>query len=489
MVKFIFDFIFKHILLKPILALFSTIFSDENSCTRNNLLVLVASFFVLNGVFSIHSSFIHCLILLSNKKLNTYYHSLKGSKLNLDDWAKQLIKIAISLIPENCKYPIFLIIDDTLVSKFGKFFEGISKLYDHSAHNGETYINGHCFVCLVLMIPVQIPFSNKLKYIRIPICFRMWKTEKTNENSSNSKNKLEKKKAKRTEKQKVEKENHKNKLEIARKLCELVKSIIGDQRNIVVLADSWYPKGALRDFVVENSNVAGIFNVRIDTAIYDLPTKELGKRGRPPKKGAKLSVSDDFDMKDIPGTDYRVGYRQVLTRLFGIEKVVTAVVTETKETQSRRLYICTDPEMSTLDVDLITDSTANAIGTEIKELLCFCAYSFRWNIEIVFQEQKRFWGLCDYKVRTEQGIESLINLQSVTYAVLCLLPYLDTAFAELRNLSIQERRFEIGRLMERQMYFGEFLAKFKDDQKYCDLAQECAIIARSQTDFSHLQNK
>lgn len=41
-------------------------------------------------------------------------------------------------------------IDDTMISKFGTKFENISKLFDHAAHNGCNYLNGYCFVSLML---------------------------------------------------------------------------------------------------------------------------------------------------------------------------------------------------------------------------------------------------------------------------------------------------------------------------------------------------
>ena len=56
-------------------------------------------------------------------------------------------KMALHLIPEQLKsQPVFLCIDDTIISKFGTKFENVSKLFDHATHNGCNYLNGHCFV-------------------------------------------------------------------------------------------------------------------------------------------------------------------------------------------------------------------------------------------------------------------------------------------------------------------------------------------------------
>ena len=50
-------------------------------------------------------------------------------------------------------------------------------------------------------------------------------------------------------------------------------------------------------------------------------------------------------------------------------------------------------------------------------LLC---YYFRWNIEVSYYEQKTFWSLCSYMVRSSKGIEMLVNLINVKL--------IDTAF-------------------------------------------------------------
>ena len=46
-------------------------------------------------------------------------------------------------------------------------------------------------------------------------------------------------------------------------------------------------------------------------------------------------------------------------------------------------------------------------------------YAFRWNIEVGYYEQKTFWSLCSYMVRSRKGIEMLVNLINIVYCVLC----------------------------------------------------------------------
>ena len=52
-------------------------------------------------------------------------------------------RTALHLIPDLLKtQPVFLCIDDTMVTKFGTKFENVSKLFDHAAHNGSNYLMG-----------------------------------------------------------------------------------------------------------------------------------------------------------------------------------------------------------------------------------------------------------------------------------------------------------------------------------------------------------
>ena len=62
------------------------------------------------------------------------------------------VRIVLKLIPDSLQtQPVFLCVDDTMISKFGTKFENVSKLFDHAAHNGSNYLNGHCFVIVITL--------------------------------------------------------------------------------------------------------------------------------------------------------------------------------------------------------------------------------------------------------------------------------------------------------------------------------------------------
>ena len=60
---------------------------------------------------------------------------------------------------------LFFIFDDTMVSKFGKIFENISKLFIHAVHNSSNYLNRYGFVSIILCVPVWN--KNRIPYLPI----------------------------------------------------------------------------------------------------------------------------------------------------------------------------------------------------------------------------------------------------------------------------------------------------------------------------------
>ena len=50
------------------------------------------------------------------------------------------------------------------------------------------------------------------------------------------------------------------------------------------------------------------------------------------------------------------------------------------------------------------------------ELYPLTLYSFRWNIEVGYYEQKTFLSLGKYMVRSKHNIETLLNLINIAYA-------------------------------------------------------------------------
>ncbi len=84
-------------------------------------------------------------------------------------------------------------------------------------------------------------------------------------------------------------------------------------------------------------------------------------------------------------------------------------------------------------------------------------YVYRWNIEVSYYEQKTFWSLCSYMVRSRKGIEMLVNLINVAYCAMKILPYQDEAFSKYRAESVQEFRFALSGQIREQVFYATFV--------------------------------
>lgn len=125
--------------------------------------------------------------------------------------------------------------------------------------------------------------------------------------------------------------------------------VFPSEKKIVLLCDSWYPKGAVLKAVAENPQLELISNVRVDMKLYDLPPKPTGKCGRTTKKGHVLTMQTDFELNNHTG-DYAVGTRKELTNLFPepVYSMVTACNPENPS--SYRFFIST-----IIPVDILMD--------------------------------------------------------------------------------------------------------------------------------------
>lgn len=255
---------------------------------------------------SIRSLFRHFLSGITQKSLNTFYYACSYARVDYSRFMIVTARLALNLVPDFLKsQPVFLCIDDTMVSKFGRKFEDVSKLFDHAAHHGSNYLNGHCFVSLMLCVPVWN--KGKVVYLAVPLGYRMW--------------------------QKME-----SKLELAANMVRQVMPEFQKKKNVIILCDSWYVKQNLVSVVEEYPNLDLIGNARSDSVLYDLAPAPTGHRGRPARHGRRLSIEKDFTLSDGKIGDYYTGVRRVLTNIFGSREVLAYVTSSGKDTGTRRLF-------------------------------------------------------------------------------------------------------------------------------------------------------
>ena len=260
---------------------------NEFAPTADTLFLLVLSILTLESVHSIRFLYQHFLSGITTKSLNTFYHACSYAKVDSSHFMNITAKVALRMIPDSlATQPIFLCVDDTMVAKAGTRFENVSKLFDHAAHNGSNYLNGHCFVSIMLCIPVWK--NDRVSYLSLPLGYRMWQ-----------------------------------------------------------------------------------------------------------KKESKLELAASMIRQVMPEFQEKIGCRE-------IQAYVTA--TE-KEHGTKRLFFSTIfPEDLQIFCAWQEKEPLNQTGSDRMKYIPLFLYSFRWNIETSYYEQKTFWSLCSYMVRSCKGI-------------------------------------------------------------------------------------
>ena len=141
------------------------------------------------------------------------------------------------------------------------------------------------------------------------------------------------------------------KLQMAAELVRSAMAAVGTRRQVILCCDSWHPKDCVKRPVDEYPNLDIICNVRVDTALYELPPAKTGKQGRPRVRGKRLSLKD-FVLKAVPGSGYLAGCREVKTMLFG-NRSVWAIVAKSEKSGQRRVFLRTkDPKKLRFDLSL-----------------------------------------------------------------------------------------------------------------------------------------
>lgn len=393
--------------------------------TIETLFLLVLSILAMESASSVRSLYRHFLAGITNKSLNAFYYACSYAKVDYSRFFNVTARLALNLIPQRLiSQPVFLCVDDTLAPKFGREFEDVSKLFDHAAHNGSNYLNGHCFVSLMLCVPVWN--QDRIAYLAVPLGYRMWQKEES-------------------------------KLKLAAAMVRQVMPEFQAKKNVIILCDSWYAKKDFVGIIEDYRNLDIICNARYDSVIYDLAPQPTGHRGRPAKHGKRLSLEDDFTLSGEKIGDYYTGVRQVLTNIFG-KREVLAYVTVAEKSGSRRLFFSTIFAHQ-LQIFCAWQEKAplNQTGSSRMQYIPLMLYSFRWKIEVSYYEQKTFWSLCSYMLRSRKGIELLINVINIAYCAMKMLPYQEGAFVKYRSKSVQEIRYALSEQIRQQIFYTTFV--------------------------------
>ncbi|ABR48408.1 hypothetical protein Amet_2250 [Alkaliphilus metalliredigens QYMF] len=373
----------------------------------------------------------------TDKVLNSIYYFLSYSKFPIEALTTITVSIALSLIPEKLRQnTLFITIDDTLQAKYGAKFDCYVKHFDHTKKNGTKYLNGHCFVSVVLNIPLY--YQDKAKYLSIPIGYRLYSKEQ-------------------------------NKLEMASQIIKYIMPQL-EMFQVILLCDSWYSKGAILDTVKEFDNLEIVAAVRHDTAMYDLPPASTGGKGRPRKKGRKLNARE-FSYSKIG--EYYVAEKKVMANLFEKPIYVTVTTTDIKPFSSIRVFISSinPDEIKTINTALNTKGALNDQNEDECTSKTLTTYRMRWNIEVMFYQHKFFWSFGNYMVRNKAAIERYVNLLFVAYTFACFLPFMDKRYEKYQFKSPQLIKRAVGVQITKELIFDSFVLSFESAKIYSTIKE------------------
>lgn len=224
-----------------------------------------------------------------------------------------------------------------------------------------------------------------------------------------------------------------------------------------------------------------ICNARRDTAIFERPTSTAGRRGRPPKYGKRLTLDeivDDLTNYLCRMNDYFVAHRLVKTRIFG-DRTVHAYVTLSKS-GSRRLFFSTvDPMALHMSIAWQENKTLRNTSSKHMAIYPLKLYKLRWGVETNYYEQKMFWELGSYKVRTKTAIEHMLNLTNAGHALMNILPYEDERLSAYQDKSPQELRHALSRQIQKEVFFATLVSKAQSGINSSTLLKALQVLAWS----------
>lgn len=300
------------------------------------------------------------------KHHSVFYRFFSRAKWTAGKVGKILLRMVLKSLPGP---EIYLIVDDTLCSKSGPQVWGAGMHHDARR---STYMRGvrgkrktiltygHCWV----VVSVWIPFPwNPLRGLAIPVRWQLYRQKK-----------------------RCPKEDYRKRTEIARELLLQILEELPPEYEPIVLGDREYCCKTVIPAVQGKATFIG--TMPMNAAFYDLPPKRKPRRGRPRKKGKRLSSpqeladDDSIPWEEVTVTMYRKNVTFLAKRQVGLWYHVTRgksgqmLVTRDPKGRIRDgAYFCTDPE---LDVPEIA-----------------CAFARRWAQEIMHRDVKQHLGLED----------------------------------------------------------------------------------------------
>ena len=124
----------------------------------------------------------------------------------------------------------------------------------------------------------------------------------------------------------------------------------------------------------------------------------------------------------------------------------------------------------------------NQTGSRHMKFIPMLFYCFRWNIKVSYYKQKIFWSLCSYMVRSQKGMEMLVNLINVAYCAMKILPYQEKSYSKYQGESVQKFRFTLSVQILQQIFYASSLQNIETGIKSSIVIKVLRRLLKQQND-------
>jgi len=300
-------------------------------------------------------------------------------------WEVSKCLLTLLLMALGISGEVVIVIDDTVVKKWGTRFFGLGYYPDPTDKNpggSQRRVRGHCWVVLALLWR-----RGNGQWFCFPLSALLFVPEAVCQ------------KARR---------KFRTKIELA---GTLVKRLCGLFQRVVVVVDNLYAKGKLAALKLQATTCVVVSRLRSNAALYEKPgQRPKGKRGRPPIRGEKRSARQLFRRKSKRRTLKPSIYGATVT----IEAFVD-VLMPSRTLGNLPILVVIFPQRSGKRMNIFFSTDIHMDPTHLLEL-----YAARFKIEDTFDDLKTFGGFGDYRTRSHRSMQRHVTLTLVAYSLLRL---------------------------------------------------------------------
>ncbi len=347
--------------LMSVLAAFTSLFTAPSFRTFT---MLACGFLAQTGKRTV------CGMLTGTALSDSWSHDrahwfFSRARWNPDELGLAVAKLVVELMVP-CGEPVTVAIDDTLFRRRGKKVWAASWFHDGSAQGPAKTGYGNNWVIAALVVrlpvisrPVAVPVLAKLVIKNTSSASRLW---------------------------------------LACRMTQMLAAALPG-RDIHVTGDAAYAGGELKKLP---EGVTWTTRLRKDAALYALPPRRTGKRGRPREKGdrlpslARLASASTFAHVAVT----RYGKTATIQAA-----AITCLWHSVFGTRPVTVVLIRDRSATGYDLALVTTDTAASVAQVIER------YAARWSIEVAIEDSKQIFGAGQARNRTARAVERAVPFQ------------------------------------------------------------------------------